>query len=194
MAFVGSPPNCFHHLYFGYKGEPSEVGSTVDDEPEEESDLLAAFCKVMQKSPAAATVPEQKFVQTLASTSAVKGSGTDSIWPQGTQAMTRAIIFRPGRDKKQWSRTGLTQEYHPITMVLNTAVNFFHLPNMNLKGILTQWPPTSIKTISITALDATSAMNHFFPVKVGRNIMPTNMGKRKKNSSNLRPTMKWKLD
>ena len=89
------------------------MGSTTAEETEEESDLLTAFHKAVQKSPALATVPEQKPAQTLAATSALKASSTENIRPQATPAMTRAIIFRPGRDEKQWSRTGLSQEYHP---------------------------------------------------------------------------------
>ena len=110
------PPNCFNQLlvtFIGYKGESSEVGSTAGEETEEESDLLTAFCKVIQKSPAAATVPEQKPAQTLAATSTLKASTTENIRHQATPTMTRAIIFRPGHDEKQWSRTGLSQEYHP---------------------------------------------------------------------------------
>ena len=107
VAFAGSPPNCFHHLlvtFFGYKGESSEVGRLAEDEPEEESALLSAFCKVVQKSPAAATVPEHKLAtQTPSVTSTVKGPGTEGIRPQAMPSMTRAIIFRPGRDEKQWS-------------------------------------------------------------------------------------------
>ena len=63
VAFAGSPPNCFSQLlvtFFGYKGDLSEFGSTAGEDTEEESDLLAAFRKVVQKSPAAATVPEQQ--------------------------------------------------------------------------------------------------------------------------------------
>ena len=89
------------------------MGSTTAEETEEESDLLTAFHKAVQKSPAAATVPEQKPAQTPAATSALKASSTENIRPQATPAMTRAIIFRPGCDEKQWSRTGLSQEYHP---------------------------------------------------------------------------------
>ena len=116
VAFAGSPPNCFNHLlvtFFGYKGEASEVGSTAGEETEEEGNLLTAFCKVMQKYPVAATIPEQQPAQRPASTSMLRGSSTENIQPQATPAMTRAIIFRPGRDEKQWSRMGLTQEYHP---------------------------------------------------------------------------------
>ena len=97
VAFAGSPLNCFHHLlvtFFSYKGEPSKVGSIAEDKPEEESDLLAAFCKVVEKSPAVAMVPEHKSAtQTLAVTSTVRGPGTEGIRPQATPAMTRAIIF-----------------------------------------------------------------------------------------------------
>ena len=72
VAFAGSPPNCFNQLlvtFFGYKGESSEVGSTAGEETEDESDLLTAFRKAVQKSPAAATVPEQKPAQTPAANS-----------------------------------------------------------------------------------------------------------------------------
>ena len=116
VAFTGSPPNCFNQLlvtFFGYKGESSEVGSTAGEETEDESDLLKAFRKVVQKSPAAATVPEQKSAQAPAATSTLKVPGTENIRPQATPTMTRAIIFRPGHDERQWSRTGLMQEYHP---------------------------------------------------------------------------------
>ena len=54
VAFAGSPPNCFHHLlvtFFSYKGEPSEAGSTAGEEN--------CLRKVVQKTPAAATVAEQ---------------------------------------------------------------------------------------------------------------------------------------
>ena len=116
VAFAGSPPNCFNQLlvtFFGYKGESSEVGSTVGEETEEESDLLTAFRKVVEKSPAAATIPEQQPATTPVPTSIAKGSSMENIRPQATPTMTRAIIFRPDRHEKQWSRTGLTQEYHP---------------------------------------------------------------------------------
>ena len=116
VAFAGSPPNCFSQLlvtFFGYKGDLSELGSTAGEDTEEESDLLAAFRKVVQKSPAAATVPEQPSATTSIPAYVAKASSMESIRPQATPAMTRAIIFRPGRDEKQWSRTGLTQEYHP---------------------------------------------------------------------------------
>ena len=97
VAFAGSPPNCFHHLlvtFFGYKGESSEVGSIAEDEPEEESNLLSAFRKVVQKSPAGATIRERKpATQTPSVTSTVKGPGTEGIRPQATPSMTRAIIF-----------------------------------------------------------------------------------------------------
>ena len=116
VAFIGSPPNCFNQLlvtFFRYKGESSEVGSTAGEETEEESNLLTAFRKVVQKSLAAATIPEQQPATTPAPTSIAKGSNMENIQPQATPAMTRAIIFRPDRDEKQWSRMGLTQEYHP---------------------------------------------------------------------------------
>ena len=86
VAFAGSPPNCFNQLlvtFFGYK------------------------------SPVAAIVPEQKPAQTPAATSVLKASSTENIRPQATPSMTRAIIFRPGRNEKQWSQMGLAQEYHP---------------------------------------------------------------------------------
>ena len=89
------------------------MGSTTGEETEKESDLLTAFCKAVQKSPAAATVPEQKPAQTPAATSVLKASSTENIRPHTTPAMTRAIILRPVQDEKQWSRTGLLQEYHP---------------------------------------------------------------------------------
>ena len=66
--------------FLRYKRESSEAGSTACDETEEESDLLTAFHKVVQKSPAAATVPEQKSsTQTSVVPGTVKGSGVDSI-------------------------------------------------------------------------------------------------------------------
>ena len=82
VAFAGSPPNCFNQLlvtFFRYKGDPSEVGSTAGEEMMEESDLLTAFRKVVQKSPAAATIPEQQPAMTPASTSIAKGSSMENI-------------------------------------------------------------------------------------------------------------------
>ena len=102
------------------------------------SDLLTAFHKAVQKSPAATTVPEQKPAQTPAAASTLKASSTDNIRPQTTPAMTRAIIFRPGRDEKQWSRTGLSQEYHPTMTVANTADHSALLLNMSPREILIQ--------------------------------------------------------
>ena len=53
------------------------MGSTVGEETEEESNLLAAFRKVVQKSPAAATIPEQQPATTP--TSVAKASSMENI-------------------------------------------------------------------------------------------------------------------
>ena len=104
IALAGTPPNCFHSFMkdnFGYDVQDTPLQSEAPTEEDTEVHPATSGTERDLLAP-----PRQKTRKSAKGLSEGEGN-----YPPPSS--TNAVAFKPGRDAKKWTKTGLAMEYLP---------------------------------------------------------------------------------
>ena len=119
VALAGSAPNCMYSTidsFFGYKDDDSERGTPEEVEQPVAVQSTRTFggfpCGPTSLPPQLVTV-RGKTDTVVPHPSRLESETADRSKQHINPAITKATVFKPGSNKRSWTRTGLPKEFLP---------------------------------------------------------------------------------